>query len=85
LASLRPPRPLGFTPLLFRPPDPVIVPSEVWRPGDPRLPRGAILPMGAARRPGRGGGGGGLRRGVRRAMPGCADAAGNRVPMVVIA
>lgn len=50
LASLRPPRLLTFTRLLFQPLDPVIVPSAAWRPGDGRLPRGAIAPLGAALR-----------------------------------
>lgn len=48
LRVLRPPRPLGFTRLLFLPLDGAVVPSPRWRRGEAQLPRGALGVIGAA-------------------------------------
>lgn len=47
LRALRPPRPLGFTRLLFLPLDGAIVPSPRWRRGDPQIPRGCLNAVSA--------------------------------------
>lgn len=48
LRALRPPRPLGFTRLLFVPLDGAIVPSARWRRGEPQVPRSALAALSAA-------------------------------------
>jgi hypothetical protein len=42
LASLKPPRPLRFSRLLFIPLDPLIVAAPNWKPGEPLIPRTAL-------------------------------------------
>ena len=50
LAKLRPPRPVGFTRLLFTPIDPLVVPAPAWRRDGLLVPRTALTPIANALR-----------------------------------